>query len=149
MTWFKASGKLIYDPDRGKMKNRTKWWAIVTAPPDIVRYYRWWLDRYWWEFEDCGYKRDFKPPSWGSHVSVVRGEVPQKPELWKKHNGIRVDFEYRHEIEAVRDYGFRDKFYMIRVRSPQLMEIRKELGLKTVDSRGRPYEFHITIARIE
>lgn len=148
-TWHKTSGRVIYDPDRGKMKARQGWWAIVTASPGIVDYYQWFLDRHWWEFEVCGRKRRYLQPAWGAHVSLCRGEVPANQEAWGKHKDLRVDWEYEHKIIPVRDHGFRDKFWMLRVRSPVLSSIREELGLKTHDDRGRPFEFHITIAKTE
>ncbi|MEM2159484.1 MAG: hypothetical protein QXN55_00865 [Candidatus Nitrosotenuis sp.] len=147
--WFKTTGTLIYDPDRGKMKNRTKWWAVVNTCSEISNYYRWWLDKYWWHWEANGYKRRYLQPAWGSHVSVVRGEEPENKEAWGKYHGEKIELEYQHRIEATRELGFRDKFFMVRVRCPRLNEIRKELGLKFEDQRGREFTFHITIAKTE
>lgn len=151
MAWYKMAGAINYDPDRKNMKDRTQWWAVASSRNmvEIVRYYRWWLDREWWEYENQRTKRRYHPPSWGAHVTIARGEVPKNPQFWKAYQGEVIEMEYESRIIPVRDLGFRDKFFMIRVRSPRIMEIREELGLSNFDSMGRPYEAHLTIARID
>jgi hypothetical protein len=131
-----GEGILLYDPDRKGMKANTKNWLIVQVDNQIVSYYRWWL-----KFEKHIVTN---PPSWGAHISVVRGEnIPvDSRQKWKYNHGKRVRFQYQH-ISDVRTQVADDggMFYFVDVISPELTEIREALGLRTF------YKFHITVGR--
>ena len=142
--FHKTTGTITYDPRRPGMTHRTQWWCVVNVSPEIARYYRWWL-----EFEKHIH---LQPPAWGAHISLVRGEKPRDLYLpnWKKYDGQKIEIEYCHGIIDVWNsqrsddrahFVSDDKYYVIEVRSPQLKEIRKELGLPS------HYDFHMTIGK--
>ena len=129
--YHKSTGTIIYDPNRFGMKKRTEWWSILEVDKEITRYYRWWVkNRYW---------IDLIKPSWDAHISIVRGEKP-KPELmhlWKKYDKQKVDFLYEHKVYK----GKKNEFWMVEVKSPFLLSIRKELCLPT------NWSLHLTIGK--
>ena len=61
-----STGTLVYDPRAPTIESKP-WWLIVQACPDLARYYRESLNRF--------YRGRFKVhrPAWDSHISVVRG----------------------------------------------------------------------------
>ena len=131
MTWVKCTGKIVYDPDRTGLKRRNgPGWMVVELGNGIAHYYKWLLES--WGI-------DIDVPAWQTHVTVCDGSNID-PELykrfWKKYQGQRLEFEYNIEV-----YKFA-RFYALRVRSPFLDQIRKELGLKP------NYPFHITVGSI-
>lgn len=144
-TFHKTTGTVIYDPKRHGMTHRVNWWCVVNIDDEIARYYRWWL-----KFEKHIH---LQPPSWGAHVSVVRGEKP-RPEfapMWKSHHRNKITLEYCHG--DIREYNSNrsdprakfvenDKYYVLEVKSPELLDIRAELGLRT------DVTFHLTIGKI-
>ncbi len=141
-TPHKTSGKLIYDPHRGEMKARTDWWCVVNVDREITRYYRWWL-----QYTKHIY---LQPPSFDAHVSVIRGEkpIPNLMHLWKKYQGQKFDLEYGHvgSVQEVRSHRHvhgenSGTFYIVPVHCPQLIDIRRELKLKT------DWPLHLTIGR--
>ena len=136
----KSVGKLVYDPYRGDMKNRTEWWCIIELDREITRYYRYWVQR--------RYGIELFQPSWDAHISVVRGEMPRTEELrdlWGKYRGERIEFEYG--IDPCKGGAENTKhdnagmFWMVDVVCPRASEIRTELGLRTF------YSYHLTIGR--
>ncbi|NJO61534.1 MAG: hypothetical protein HC836_25785 [Richelia sp. RM2_1_2] len=152
--WFRGSGIIEYDPirqginstDSNGRQNRDKWWVIVRVNSEICRYYRWWISKE--ILNPLGFERRkdairngfhfIDLPSWGPHISVLRGERPRDDlmYLWKKYDGRRVEFDYSHKIECEGDYFF------VEVRSDFLTNIRKELELPI------GYRFHITVGRM-
>lgn len=84
------SGRIVYDPPRGPMRNTTQWWAVVDVDIEITRCYRWWVKQ--------GLGIDLHKPAWDAHISAIRGEKPpvglEHP--WKKYHGQKVDFVYHH-----------------------------------------------------
>ena len=129
--WFKTKGKIVYDPERGNLKKKPDWWALVNLDPEISRYYRYWIRR--------ELHINLHQPSWGTHVSIIRGEKPwpDQMHLWKKYNGLEVEIEYSHNVRQahMKDYWFVD------VKCPQLIDIRKELNLPC------NFGLHMTIGR--
>jgi hypothetical protein len=127
------------------MKTRTDWWLILTADPEITRYYRWWVDKE--KLNPIGLPgKGLYKPSWDAHVSVVRGEkpYPDKLHLWKKYQGEEVAFEYRHGVRQSGDttgYDRPDWYWFVDVKCPRLDEIRTELGFRT------GWTHHLTIGR--
>lgn len=143
MDLLKGTGVLIYDPYRGKMKRNTNWWIVVNTDDEIARYYRWWVMRRYWI--------DLKDPSWGAHISVLRGGKPrdEKQHLWKKYQGEKIDFAYSPNVRQSGDTTGGDRpnhFWFVDVWSDRLTEIRKELGFTTVFD-GKPIKYHMTIGR--
>lgn len=142
MDLLKGTGVLTYDPYRGKMKTNTNWWIVVNTDNEIARYYRWWIMRHYWI--------DLKNPSWGAHISVLRGGKPRndKRHLWKKYMGEKINFTYSPIVRQSGDTtGDRpDNFWFIDVWSDRLTEIRDELGFTNVFD-GKPIKYHLTIGR--
>ena len=132
--WVRGAGKLVYNPDRPELRKTRKaddWWLVVNTDNGISDYYRWWVEK--------AKHITLQRPAWRTHVSVLNGKEPVKPEyqhLWKKYEGKWIEFEYSVEIEQ------HWKFFVVPVRCPALEQIRKELGLT-----GTP--LHITIGRLE
>jgi hypothetical protein len=134
--YYRGSGRIVYDPRRPGMKAKDKWWVVVDVDKEITRYYRWWLQK---EKHII-----LQQPAWDAHISVIRGEVAcaQKPELWKRYEGEKVDFLYEHgNIRCMKDKDQPGYFYWVDVECPMLSHIRKEMGLPV------GWRFHITIGR--
>jgi hypothetical protein len=131
-----GTGIIKYDPHRGDMRNRTKWWAVVDVDRDITRYYRWWLKK--------EYHLILEQPAWDAHISIFRGEPAcgQHPGLWKKYQNKRVDFLYEHgNIRCEPDKKNGGHYYWVDVECPFLSEMRSEMELPV------GWKFHITIGR--
>jgi len=114
------------------MKRRTAWWCIVKVDPEITRYYRHWLQ---WHL----HKHEIAPPSWDSHISVIRGEKPAENlmHLWKKYDGQKVKFRYKHYPRR----AHKEQFWFVDVECPLLMQIREEL------ERPTTWPLHLTIGK--
>jgi len=126
---FKGTGILQYDP---KARIRfDPWWLILKTDEQIVKYYQYWILKY--------YAAKFEKTVWGSHVSVIRGSEPKHKNLWKKYQGKKIEFSYDNNI-----YQANPKFLCINAYSEELQHIREELGLSPIP----PYGFHITIGRL-
>lgn len=147
--WILGSGRIKYDPPRGDMKNRTDWWCIIEVDREITRYYRWWVDK---ELLNKTGVDGFGLclPSWNAHISVIRGSgdirgVPRRKlhELWKKYDGMKVDFWYSPNVNNVGKNGFAGDnfFWCVEVICPQATHIREELGLPS------NWNFHLTVGR--
>ena len=143
MQLLKGTGVLTYDPHRPGLKSKTDWWIVVNTDSEICRYYRWWVYR--------RYMLELQKPSWGAHVSVLRGGKPagDKMHLWKKYQGEKIEFEYepiiRHSGDTTR--GDRpDVFWFVDVWSDRMNEIRAELGFTNV-FRDQPIKYHLTVGR--
>lgn len=148
---FKSTGILRYDPHRGTMKANTDWWMVMDTDPELARYYAAQVVANPVAFGETHI--DLIAPSWGSHISVVRGEKPRDSlkHLWKKYNGEKIEFEYEINIRRSGDAtpGFvLEHFWFINVWCDKLNEIRRELGLKTRYDDGRPFHYHLTVGRI-
>ena len=148
---LKGTGTLRYDPYRGDMKSNTDWWLIVDTDPEIVRYYAQQVMANPAAFGET--KIVLLKPSWGSHISVVRGEEPRGnfKKLWKKYGSEKIKFEYSHVVRRSGDTtpSFHlDHFWFVDVWCDRLNEIRSELGLKAHYDDGRPFHHHLTVGRI-
>lgn len=150
---FKSTGILRYDPPRGDMKRNVRNWLVLETCHGIVLYYGDYVRRnptFWGES-----RIDLKMPSWGSHVSVVRGEHIRQDfydRHWRKYEGEVVEFEYSHLVRRSGDTtpGERpENFWFLDVHCDRLMDIRRELGLRTSSPiDGRPFTSHLTIGRV-
>ena len=136
--WLEGTGKIVYDPYRGGMKNRANWWCVVELDREITRYYRWWVERRYHVTGLC-------QPSWDAHISVIRGEKPDPDvmHLWKKYDKQVVKFKYKHEPRMVTDTFYNEvgDFWFVDIDCPQLLDIRREFN-KPAD-----WNLHLTIGR--
>lgn len=142
--WFKDKGKVIYDPKRGDMKANTNWWCIIDVDNAIADYYR--------NLTNISVvnpfrqpKCDLNLPSWGAHVSVIRGEKPKKDyeHLWKKYHGLEVEFEYSNQVRysSVKKNHLTGGYWFVEVRCSLAKQIRDEFNIPS------NWLFHITIGR--
>jgi hypothetical protein len=136
--WHTGHGWVKYDPPRPGLKKKINWWAILTVDREITRYYRWWVKRH--------LHVDLKQPSWDAHISIIRGEKPSedKMQLWKKYDGRKINFEYKHHVRQSGDTTEGDRpshYWFIEVRAPKLLVIREEFGFPT------NWKLHLTIGR--
>jgi hypothetical protein len=127
---FTSTGIFQYDPGKGS-KKFVPHWGLLTCDNDISAYYSWLLKRNGMELHpnDKGL--------WGTHVSVLKGEAPPKPEHWGKYEGYEVKFHYSHLIRF--ENG---KHAWVDVYSEDLSAIRQELGFVF-----KPW-YHLTIGRL-
>ena len=155
--WHKAIGKVVYDPWRGDMKNKTNWWCVLEVDKEITRYYRYWIDKTIlnpMNINNDGQKKELAQkyaveklcePSWDAHISILRGEKPEPHlmHLWKKYDGKRVEFQYKHHPRRSGDTTFDrpENFWFVEVQCPELMLIRKEL------MRPTHWSLHLTVGR--
>ncbi len=136
--WHTGYGYIKYDPPRGRMKKKTNWWAVVNIDREITRYYRWWIQKEL-HVELC-------KPSWDAHVSIIRGEQPpiELQHLWKKYDGQRVEFKYKHCVRQSGDTTGNDRpdhYWFVEVDCPLLKQIRDEFGFPS------NWKQHITVGR--
>lgn len=138
--WLEATGIVRYDPHRGDMKARTKWWAVLELDNGISDYYRNQITKH--------YGIKLHQPSWGAHVSILRGEKPRDDlmHLWKKYDGQRFTIKYRPYVRFNGDTcnttnHMIGNFWFLDVLAPELSNIRKELEL--------PHDWllHLTVGR--
>lgn len=133
--FMKGTGRIIYDPRRGNMKRRIKWWCVleVDGGAEIVRYFRWWIDHEIvnpFNIEGAG----LEPQSWAPHVSIIRGEPPENnlAHLWKKYQGKRVEFDFdfvdKFKVGTNNKGNAPGMFFLVDVHCPFLIDIRKEFG---------------------
>lgn len=153
---MKGQATVVYDPARPGLKTRNVGWAVanVRGGAELSRYFQYWLNK---EINplDIQVQGSLKKypfvnlcqPSWGSHISLVRGERlrPEVRHLWKRYAGKTFDFEC--ELDAHQVYSGYNKddegcFYITDVKSDDLLNIRAELGLKT------DWPLHMTVARV-
>lgn len=128
-----GAGILTYDPKRGG-KVDGKNWCVVNLYDDTPQYVQYLLSK---EFKIP--HMSFDPPSWGSHVSVVRGEkLLKNSHLWRKFHGDRVSFKYSKDV-----YMTKSGFIFLEVCCPELTSIRDSFGLKS------DWNFHLTVGKIK
>ncbi|WPK18222.1 hypothetical protein [Salmonella phage SD-2_S15] len=131
---IEMEGTLVYDPDRGTMKKKKDFWLVLQLPLQLVRYYQY--------FIRTDLHIDVKDPQWGAHVSIVRGEVSQHQEYWKKYDGMKVKIKFNPCIEIVKDKKNPGSFFIIEFEDDFITHIRNELGLPT-----KYFKYHITVGR--
>jgi len=134
--WHKATAKIVYDPPRPRLKKKVDWWCVATTDNEICRYYRYWVMQNPQAYGESHI--DLKSPSWGSHISCIRGEEPpgNLKYLWKRYDGRVVDIEYNHFVERS------GSFWFVEVRCQELKKIREEFGFPT------NWPLHLTIGRL-
>lgn len=126
-------GTIIYDPNRDGMKSSKPYWCVLKLPDDLVRLYQY--------FVRTKYHENICMPAWGAHISIVRGETPKHPEMWKKYHLQKLSISFEPNIIEVPDKKAPGSFYLIDFRSDEIMNIRSELGLNTHELS------HLTIGR--
>lgn len=133
--YIEIEGYIDYDPDRQDMKRRTQYWCVLQLSNDLVRYYQYFVRK--------EKHIQIEMPAWGAHVSIIRGEKPDDEHihLWKKHHKRKIKIRFKPEIVEVKDRKKGGNFYIINFQSPEIDEIRRELGLPVYP------DYHITIGR--
>lgn len=122
---------------QGYIKPVSDWWLLLTADPEIVKYYSW-LARTWGIAIEAGSRH-------GPHISVVKGERVKNKSLWfkwaaasRQGKAPKIKFKYSNQLRHNGYHAWLD------VQAPALSEIRTQLGLKP-----KPYHsFHLTIGRL-
>ncbi len=131
-----CNGKFIFSPQRPGLKKIHRSFdngIILKVDNGITDYYSWWLNR--------RYGITLSRPAWGTHVTVVNDRDRVKntkafEDLKKRFNGKIV--RLGHHVALKKQW----QFWVLDVSpSPELIEIRRDLGLK------EDYPFHITIGR--
>lgn len=149
---FETYGKIVYDPPRGTMKRRTQWWCVIDLKElDLVDYYRWWVDRVWWEADNHTMKRRYHRPVHWPHISLIRGEKPQKNiHDWNDYlAGERITFRYSNQVRQTSNAYYADepdKFWFIDIEWDGYVDFRKHFGLSW-ERNGRPFRGHVTVAK--
>jgi len=120
---YKSTGTLRYGQTN----------LVLDIDPEIVRYYRTFLSR----------KMFTNLQLYPAHISIVRKEVPLW-ELWGKHAGRSIEFEY----DGVIHHG--TMYWWLNCWSKELEEIRTELGLPLEGKyfqapAGYVHTWHITL----
>lgn len=105
-------------------------WAYLECCPELGRYYR-----HVARFVDYRFIR-LMNPAWGSHVTILRREVPlqQEQELWKR-NGLVVPFRYKTPLR------YTEKHVWLDVECEELLDLRTMVGLP----RQPEFALHITV----
>lgn len=137
---FKTKGKVIYDPPRPGLKTKNQWWCILTIDRGIVEYYRWWVNKSIANPLQLP-KKDVCIPSWGAHMSIIRGEKPRPgyEHLWKKYHGHEFEVEYSN---VPKETISGEKFWYLNCVCPEAKAMRDELKFPS------NWNFHITIGRV-
>lgn len=126
---YKSSGKLVYSP-RTHLKDSSRW-LVLMCDDELSQYYRALYQREWF------YRPKLTRPVWGTHISIVRGEVIPNSEAWGFAANKIINFEYD---PGVRDNG---EYYWLKVYCDELLAIRELFGLK----REPQFGLHLTIGR--
>lgn len=133
--WVKYKGVVVYNPPRPdlrKIRHGQDWFLFVEADFGLAAFYRWLV------FRRFGLR--LQPTAWKPHVTVLDGRKKVEPhfqKFWKKYEKQKVEFEYSVEVEQ------HWKFWVLPVRSEQLLDMREELGF------SRNYPLHLTFGRME
>jgi len=126
-----VTGTFRYSPVRTGLKNLDQADTLVLDLPrdDLAEYYQWHIKKKY------GQWLGLQSPMFGTHVSVIRPqEVDLKNPLWGKYEGQTLHIFY---TVLERHWGF----WSLNIVSPQLIEVRREFGLRT------DYRLHITVGR--
>lgn len=127
---FETTGKVVYDPDRGTMKNNIDHWAVITVDPAISTYYRkLFYQRYGIELDK---------PNWEVHCSVLKGyNLMDKNKPWGWRDQEMVDVNYTHEL------FWNSTHVWINCYSQAFFEIRDFYNIQGLD------QGHITIGKFK
>ena len=135
---FKSIGTLRYTHQHFNL--------VLDCDPGLGKYYRWMLSHSKWHWRII-----IRRPSWKEHITVIRGpyewmgpEDTNSAALWGKYEGNSIEFEYEPVIRTREPEPDRPKYFWLSISSPQLLDIREELGLP----REPPYPLHLTIGNL-
>ena len=133
--WHLGTGRIQYDPPRGGMKRKTKWWCVINVDREITRYYRWWIERQY-------HIKGLNQPAWDAHISIIRGERPHDDliDLWKAYESEEIKFWYKHEPRVGHNKN-EGAYWFVEVDCPQGIEMRKEFNLRY------DWPLHLTVGR--
>ena len=132
MQKLQSTGTLIFDPKTQQTKHYEDWWLILRCDESIAQYYRYWVKR------SLGIP--LQRSLWGSHISIIRGELPCKnKDLWKTDHKTQVVFAYSPEL--LRN---NNTHWWLDVNLEPLAKYRRLFGL----SEKPAFSFHLTIGRI-
>jgi hypothetical protein len=149
---FTTHGRIRYNPVRGNMKSRVDWWCVIELDNnEIANYYRWFIDRNWWDADSYTTKRRYHRPTHLSHISLVRGEKPRKNiDDWGKYQADKkVFFNYNGMIRQTSTAYHADepdKFWFIDTDWEPYVDFRKHFGLP-YHRDGNLFRSHMTVAR--
>lgn len=105
-------------------------WLVAHIVDDLGDYY---YDIY--ERAIRSYGLDIQKPSWGSHISIVRGEEIPNLDYWDTLHEKDIAFKFNPFFRT------NGKHVWLDIHCPSMFDIRRGLGL-----RARPeYSFHMTI----
>ena len=111
----------------------TDWWLILACDPELGRYLR------HLHHLDARRMRQLSDPLWGPHVSVVLGEVPADPSIWKDREDEPMAFDIVWTPREIGDYVF------FPVRCDAALDYRERLGLP----REPRHPLHLTIGNFK
>ena len=148
---FTATGVITYEPKR-RMKDASKWWCTVELPRfyGTMDYYRWYIERNWYDADIRTLKRVYQRPSHPPHISVNRGEEPRRNDCdWGKYlSGKKVKVHYSNLIRQTdQKRDGKDNFWFLDCQVKELVGIRQHFGLDW-QRNGVPFKGHITIAKV-
>ena len=126
---MKSIGKLVYSP-RSHLGDPSKW-LVLMCDDEISKYYR---SLFYRQYPWLG---KLTRPVFGSHISVIRGEVVPNRNLWGLDNNKIIKFEYE---PGVCDNG---EYYWLKVKCNYLLALREKYGLK----RQPRFGLHLTVGR--
>lgn len=128
-----TTGKLLYNPTRKDLKKSEESNIIILDLPkdNLADYYQWFIKKYYGEY------LTLQSPMFGTHITVVRPqEVDIHSQYWLKYKNKDININYFPE-RLERHW----EFWSLTVISKELVDIRKEFGLRT------DFRLHITIGR--
>lgn len=118
---------------RGRDGRTTEWWLILECDREIGRYPR---ALHWTANHRL---RQLSEPLWGTHVSVIRDEVPIHAEHWKSMERASLEVTYRPRIE------FRGSYAFLPADCEPALDYRESLGLP----RHPEFPLHMTIGNFK
>ncbi len=151
----KSFGRVVYDPKRPLMKSRNTWWCVLEPPvwDETTEYYRWWIERNWWDADSHSMKRRYHRPTHRSHMTIIRGEKPKKNiKDWNRFMaGDTLKFTYTPSLRETASsfYATRaDQFWFLEADFPEYNRIRKHFGLPWKHPHtDQPFRPHWTVVR--
>ena len=121
---LRSSGRLVLGQSFGVFDKRGPWWLTLRCDQGIMEYYSRWLALE--GFKVC-------QPVAKAHISVVRGEIPFRKDLFHCSVGKRFSFNYSNVPET------NGKHWWLPVKSEEVESFRFDLGLSPSQS------LHLTI----
>jgi hypothetical protein len=130
---FTSQGTIHYDPTFfNKSSKEANNWLIVSCDDEIVRYYR-----------HLFLKRtgiSLLKPSWGAHISIIRGEDIEEPHQpgWLYFDKTEASYSYSSDLLWNHEYVW------LPVESKTFSHMRNFHGLEETPF----YPFHLTVGKL-